>query len=534
MATRKVDHEESRRKESVMKSSTLVSERNVGLKRICLFLPCVLLVCLAFLLHPFAGTARANMQGTDGLVWLSSPEIVSQGGWSVGLFGHYCHRMSPTAHSVTEHFAVGDLSARYGLAEALEAFVVLPGNGTLWQYKKLPDRDEQSEDHGGVGDARLGLKMKVPLESDVYSLGFEAGVSVATGKDIVLWLPGNDTGEKLFTSGSTNLFARVCASVDLSQVRALSPLKLVANAAYHVNGGEAGARFPSYLFSIPGSLDNNDVVSGGLALVFPSSRVTLFTELYTEHFVQGSDVAGRKENPIFLTPGAKMKLPFDLVATAAVDIRLSVNDRNTAFNPDETFPEWGITLGLDFTPAVFGNDADGDGIVDSEDLCPTEREDFDGFQDEDGCPDPDNDNDRVPDLVDKCPGQPEDLDGFQDSDGCPDLDNDHDGIVDSLDKCPDLPGSMANAGCPDSISVAKPEQPAQAAEIKPAPAKEIDSDNDGVPDSRDKCPTLGEDKDGFQDDDGCPDIDNDADGIMDADDKCPNQPGPETNGGCPK
>ncbi|MCX5800201.1 MAG: thrombospondin type 3 repeat-containing protein [Candidatus Eisenbacteria bacterium] len=517
-----------------MKSSTLVSGRNVSPKRFTFFLACVFLACLAFSLHPFAGTARANLQGTDGLARLSSPEILPQGGWSVGLFGNYYRRMSPTAHSVTEHFAVGDLSLRYGLAEVLEAFAVLPGNGTLWQYKELPDRDEQSVNHGGVGDARLGLKMKLPLESDVFSLGFEAGASLPTGNDMVLWLPGNATGEKLFTSGSTNLFARLCASVDLSQVRALSPLKLIANAGYQINGEEGGARFPSYLFSIPGSLDNNDVVSGGLALVFPSSRVTLFTELYTEQFVQGSGVAGRKESPVFLTPGAKVKLPFDLVATAAVDIRLSVDDRNTVFNPDEAFPEWGITLGLDFTPAVFGNDADGDGIPDAQDLCPTEREDFDGFQDEDGCPDPDNDNDGVPDLVDKCPNQPEDLDGFQDSDGCPDFDNDRDGIVDSLDRCPDQPGSTANGGCPDSIGEVKPEQPVQPAEMKPAPAKEVDSDNDGVPDSRDKCPTLAEDRDGFQDDDGCPDIDNDADGIIDADDKCPNQPGPESNGGCPK
>ncbi len=31
---------------------------------------------------------------------------------------------------------------------------------------------------------------------------------------------------------------------------------------------------------------------------------------------------------------------------------------------------------------------------------------------------------------------PEDFDGFQDDDGCPDIDNDRDGIPDSLDQCP--------------------------------------------------------------------------------------------------
>ncbi len=30
--------------------------------------------------------------------------------------------------------------------------------------------------------------------------------------------------------------------------------------------------------------------------------------------------------------------------------------------------------------------------------------------------------------MDQCPNDPEDKDGFEDQDGCPDPDNDHDGI----------------------------------------------------------------------------------------------------------
>jgi hypothetical protein len=50
-----------------------------------------------------------------------------------------------------------------------------------------------------------------------------------------------------------------------------------------------------------------------------------------------------------------------------------------------------------------------------------------------------------------------------------------------------------------------------------------DSDGDGVPDARDRCPTVPEDLDGFEDEDGCPDLDDDADGVPDADDQCPDQ-----------
>jgi outer membrane protein OmpA-like peptidoglycan-associated protein len=66
------------------------------------------------------------------------------------------------------------------------------------------------------------------------------------------------------------------------------------------------------------------------------------------------------------------------------------------------------------------NDADGDGIRDDHDLCPREREDDDGFEDRDGCPDPDNDKDRILDAADKCPNEPETYNGFEDDDGCPD------------------------------------------------------------------------------------------------------------------
>jgi uncharacterized protein (TIGR03382 family) len=100
----------------------------------------------------------------------------------------------------------------------------------------------------------------------------------------------------------------------------------------------------------------------------------------------------------------------------------------------------------------------------------------------------------------------------------PDGDRDGDGIPDSIDKCPDQPedkdGFQDDDGCPDP-----------------------DNDGDGIPDALDKCPLDPEDKDGFQDDDGCPDPDNDGDGIPDIRDKCPNEPedkdGFEDLDGCP-
>lgn len=131
-------------------------------------------------------------------------------------------------------------------------------------------------------------------------------------------------------------------------------------------------------------------------------------------------------------------------------------------------------------------DRDRDGIFDSEDKCPDEPEDKDGFEDLDGCPDPDNDQDKILDLTDRCPLVPEDIDEFEDEDGCPDPDNDQDKILDAEDECPlepeDIDEFEDQDGCPDP-----------------------DNDQDKIPDIRDLCPNEPEIVNGIADNDGCPD-----------------------------
>ena len=51
--------------------------------------------------------------------------------------------------------------------------------------------------------------------------------------------------------------------------------------------------------------------------------------------------------------------------------------------------------------------------------------------------------------------------------------------------------------------------------------RQHDQDADGVPDRSDQCVHLPEDRDGFEDADGCADDDNDGDLIIDEDDRCP-------------
>ena len=80
----------------------------------------------------------------------------------------------------------------------------------------------------------------------------------------------------------------------------------------------------------------------------------------------------------------------------------------TNYNPNATSDDGSCQF-------VFNiDDVDGDFIADVEDECPSNVEDHDGFEDEDGCPDPDNDGDNVTDENDACPNVAADT-----SDGCP-------------------------------------------------------------------------------------------------------------------
>ncbi len=62
---------------------------------------------------------------------------------------------------------------------------------------------------------------------------------------------------------------------------------------------------------------------------------------------------------------------------------------------------------------------------------------------------PDADGDGVPDARDRCPSGR----GPAENRGCPDEDRDADGLVDRLDECPDLAGPADRGGCPREAAV---------------------------------------------------------------------------------
>jgi OOP family OmpA-OmpF porin len=163
---------------------------------------------------------------------------------------------------------------------------------------------------------------------------------------------------------------------------------------------------------------------------------------------------------------------------------------NDGDDPSLKTTEW--TLGLSYFlggPA----DEDGDGVADTDDLCPGTPEGV--AVDGDGCPF-DDDGDGVYNYMDDCPDTPSGA--AVDANGCP-TDGDGDGVFDGIDTCPNTPaGATVDAkGCPS------------------------DADGDGVYNGIDTCPNTP--AGATVDAKGCP-TDSDGDGVYDGIDKCPGTP----------
>ena len=338
----------------------------------------------------------------------------------------------------------------------------------------------------GIGDLRLEGKAHLATrgDEDQYDFALSAGLTLPTGH----------TGGRAYL-GDKTVTGRIKAigTIDFGPVRAGANLGILIRETSDSFATDLG---PQLLY---GAAADYSVARKTNVILEIAGRSGLnqFDKFYNDVNPFEVDLAGRQaiKGMWSVTAGVGRGLGNGI---GAPDLRLFAM---AAFNPDF-------------------RDRDHDGIYDTDDKCPDQPEDRDGFQDEDGCPDPDNDGDGIPDVSDKCPNEAEDFDDFQDADGCPDPDNDKDGIPDLNDACPNAPedhkGKKPNDGCPSTTE---------------------DSDGDGIPDAVDKCPDEPEDKDGFEDADGCPDPDNDADGIPDNFDNCPNEPedadGFQDEDGCP-
>jgi OmpA-OmpF porin, OOP family len=415
----------------------------------------------------------------------------------------------------------GQLAAAIGLFNRYQVGIGVPFtpylDGDVVDAMGMPAHQHLKE--SGIGDVRIEGKAHLATlgPDDQYDVAISAGLTLPTGHT-----GGRDwLGEKTVTGR-----VRAIGTADLGFVTVGANLGILIRGTSHTFATELG---PQLLYGAAA----NFVVDAKTGIILEASGrsgLNQFASFYSDVNPFEIDLAGRRSlNGMWsLTGGVGRGLGSGI---GAPDFRAFLM---AGFNPDF-------------------RDRDHDGVYDINDKCPDQPEDRDGFQDADGCPDPDNDADGIPDASDKCPNEAEDVDDFQDQDGCPDPDNDKDGIPDLNDACPnaaeDHKGKRPNDGCPSSAedsdgdgipdAVDKcPDEPEDKDGFEDADGcPDPDNDADGIPDNFDNCPNAPEDADGFQDEDGCPDPDNDKDGIPDASDKCPLQPetlnGIKDDDGCP-
>ncbi len=510
----------------------------------------------------FAGTLFAldyetpiiNKYGQTGLFNCQSAKTLGMGRLSIVAYGNYSshkdfvrwvaddsgdvndtNNWADTLKSPSYAISAMNFGIGYGITRYLDLAVMLPLYlENIASYSEPNKNSFGGSTIGGIGDVEISMKFQYPPypHRKFFEMAYYGALTLGTGdqvnanfirhtyyflKDTSVIKPSNDTigiADDYYTSRSPELDIKMLWTFDFDKLRGGVPVEL------HINYGIRWTK---------AELDHIFLLNTGLSYR-PANWLTLFTEFSGETRVANVD-RGFKigDDPLRLSPGITLTPPGGFFLSLGMDISLTSKKTLLKYyvmddNNDEKVilteiePQYRFAGAIGWAGFIMPQDRDKDGIKDNEDRCPKDPEDFDGFEDGDGCPEVDNDGDGVPDSLDRCPNEKEDPDGFADKDGCPDFDNDKDGVIDVNDKCPnvaeDLDGFEDDDGCPDT-----------------------DNDGDGIIDSLDKCPDKAEDKDGFEDADGCPDFDNDMDGIADSVDKCPKEPETfntfEDEDGCP-
>ncbi|HEY5945764.1 MAG TPA: carboxypeptidase-like regulatory domain-containing protein, partial [Kofleriaceae bacterium] len=299
---------------------------------------------------------------------------------------------------------------RLELGLTLDVVGYQSGDDVLASMTSLPS--------GGLGDVRLIAKLFVVGDAR-YQIALIPALTV----------PGGEAGGYLREAGLT-FSPAAAASLRLDRLR------VAINAGYHMKPRVDAAGLIS---------DDELFARAGLGVTL-GDRHAPVAELWAAASM-ATPVSNAEPNQVAveLLAGASRRLTpmFDVFVAGGIGL-------DNGFGT----PDWRALAGVRFELA--SGDRDGDGIAAAADRCPDEAEDNDGFEDADGCPDPDNDGDGVADAQDRCANEAEDKDGFQDGDGCIDRDNDGDGVADAQDRCADKPedkdGFQDDDGCPDSIS----------------------------------------------------------------------------------
>ena len=449
--------------------------------------------------------------GTGGNISISS--------WGLARGGVYEMDGQRYHYNDWDYSQAGNFFVGLGLLDFLDVGAILP---LYYEHANSDGPSGQTNQWTtSRGDLDLWSKIRLPLDTNnVFNIALMLNMYVPTGEIAAgvrprhVWYLNSERYTHPFTADDWAFSAGFAATWDLTKWGKPFRFNLAASYLYPINTEET----------------NTLVYSGGVNWL-PKKWMDVFLEYSAEMRLQSKGIYefGPMDDPMLVTPGFRFHLPYNIDFAMGLEVAVRTV-KNLGFDHDKDMkgcedltihyvtPKGSV---VDYcyaaTPLISGA------------ALLTIRFGGDMFKDSDG--------DGVKDNKDQCSGTKKGI--AVDDKGCP-LDTDKDGVPDSFDKCPNTPDSVQvnNEGCAEKDTVIVTEAYTAAAEAS-APndsafradslnaaerarqdsLARVDTDKDGIPDLKDKCPNTIE---GISVDSlGCM-LDFDKDGVADNFDKCPN------------
>lgn len=313
----------------------------------------------------------------DGLMSIQASRTPGHLQWNVGLLSNYLHRPFSLESDGQRSTFVGTRLQSYfvgqlGIGDRFALGLTLP---VVW-YQDINEGLPQSNgiDNAAVGNPKVSARYRFWGKPSQPIRDANEGAGLAAQLDVFMPI------------GSQHAWA--------AEDRLRTHLQLIGDV--HLLGAAAAVtlgwrhRFGTQEWF---GITLRDELHAGLGLEVP--------------IPSDYNLSGLAEFRLITDAGNPFGSSFTTVAENDFGVRMRLGDfaitTSAGLGYTEAYGSAAWHLGLAFHWAPRVHDTDNDGIIDSKDMCPYLPEDHDGFQDADGCLDPDDDGDLIPDEEDKCP-----------------------------------------------------------------------------------------------------------------------------------
>jgi outer membrane protein OmpA-like peptidoglycan-associated protein len=363
------------------------------------------IVALAGILVSGALANNLNTGGQSGIDNTYSAYSIGQGSFQMGLSikGEYgneaLHENLSNGGRILHDVLLysQDLNLALGVTNWMDVAVDLP-----FYQDQLNGFDNGTV---GLGDLSASLKIMHPgMKSDaLIRLAYIMRVSLPTGDFEKGYYPRDPQYSHVssinsggaFTSNGYNLNPMLAWTFDLTRIKAPKPYLV------HVNFGMDALFYTDDKTNIP---QENTAMVGALAVEWMAKPDwSLFMELYGKsriyNIISGPFLDVFARDRIDLAVGTKNTFQSGWSAAFAVEGSLSTQENFTHWTTNHSgdgvknygtqpTPVIGATLTIGFGQTGKNADSDFDSNPNSTDKCPNDAEDYDGYEDVDGCPDP--------------------------------------------------------------------------------------------------------------------------------------------------